>query len=114
MTAVDQADSTGTAAQPVRDYGSDRKTRDQTVDTATGVSDQTMPHRLGDVRLTVLGPDGLPAADSVVTVEQRRHAFAFGNIGFDLVPLIGGPGPDGAAERVDSASPVDLDHFADL
>ncbi len=73
-----------------------------------------MRHRIGDVTLTVLGPDSMPAAGSVVTVEQRRHAFTFGNIGFDLVPLIGGPGPDGVDDGAGSPPPVDLEHFADL
>jgi endo-1,4-beta-xylanase len=53
-----------------------------------------MEHRIGDVALTVNGPDGRPLADRVVTVEQRRHAFAFGNIGFDFVDLVGGPRPE--------------------
>src|SRR5262245_16250205 len=49
---------------------------------------------MGEGTLTVLGPDGLPLRHTVVTVAQRRHAFAFGNIGFDLVDLVGGPHPD--------------------
>ena len=49
-----------------------------------------MPHRTGDVTVTVLAPDGTPLADTRVMVEQRRHAFAFGNIGFDLIPLANG------------------------
>ncbi|MDG4824064.1 endo-1,4-beta-xylanase [Asanoa sp. WMMD1127] len=44
-------------------------------------------HRLGDVLVTVLDVDGRPVCDDEVVVEQRAHAFAFGNIGFDLVPL---------------------------
>jgi len=63
-------------------------------------------HRTGEVTLTVLGPDRRPLADRVVTVEQRRHAFAFGNIGFDFVRLIGGPGPD---EVFGGATGLDLD-----
>jgi endo-1,4-beta-xylanase len=50
-------------------------------------------HRIGSATLTVSGPDGQPLADAVVTVEQRRHAFAFGNIAFDLVGHVGGPDP---------------------
>lgn len=37
--------------------------------------------------MTVLGSDGMPLVDTDVTVEQARHAFAFGNIGFDFIPL---------------------------
>ena len=42
-------------------------------------------HRRGAVDLTVARPDGSPLADSDVVVEQLRHEFGFGNIGFDLV-----------------------------
>lgn len=40
-----------------------------------------------DATLTVRRPDGSPAADTEVLVEQVRHEFAFGNIGFDFVGL---------------------------
>jgi endo-1,4-beta-xylanase len=57
-------------------------------------------HRFHDIVLRVLGPDGAPLTASPVTVEQTRHAFGFGNIGFDFVELLGGPptasGPDAA------------------
>ena len=49
--------------------------------------DPTMRHRIADATVTVLGPDGLPLAATEVTVQQRRHAFSFGNIGFDFIPL---------------------------
>ncbi len=52
--------------------------------------DHTLTHRTGEVALSVRTPDGRPAPDRTVTVAQRRHAFAFGNIGFDFVPLVGG------------------------
>ncbi|MFC7272735.1 endo-1,4-beta-xylanase [Paractinoplanes rhizophilus] len=54
----------------------------------------TLDHRYGEVTLTVLGPDRRPVADRLLTVAQQRHAFAFGNIGFDFVPLVGGPDPE--------------------
>lgn len=54
---------------------------------AVPLIDPTMQHRRGDVILTVLGPDGRPLSDIEVTVEQTRHAFPFGNIGFDFIPL---------------------------
>jgi GH35 family endo-1,4-beta-xylanase len=44
-------------------------------------------HRIGEATLAVHAPDGRPLPDTVVTVEQRRHAFPFGNIGFDLVGI---------------------------
>ncbi|GAA0558715.1 endo-1,4-beta-xylanase [Paractinoplanes ferrugineus] len=62
-----------------------------------------MKHRIGETALTVLGPDGRPHADRAVTVAQQRHDFAFGNIGFDFVELVGGPaGParSGGSERL--------------
>ena len=40
--------------------------------------------------VTVTDADGRPLADAVVRVAQRRHAFVFGNIGFDLIPLANG------------------------
>jgi endo-1,4-beta-xylanase len=54
-----------------------------------------MHHRIGEITLTVLGPDRRPLADRVITVAQQRHDFAFGNIGFDFVSLVGGAGPEG-------------------
>lgn len=60
-----------------------------------------MRHRIGRATLTLRGRDGRPLADHPVTVAQRRHAFAFGNIGFDFVPLVGGPDPDaGGLDRL--------------
>lgn len=60
-------------------------------------------HRLGEATVTVVGTDGLPVVGVEVTVEQKRHAFAFGNIGFDFIPLANGD-PDG----------VGTDHLAAL
>lgn len=86
------------------------------MDAMTTQPDPAVRHRMGDVCLTVVAGDGQPLRERVVTVEQRRHAFAFGNIGFDFVRLVGGPDPDGA-ERVESfggAGHLDLDRFGDL
>ncbi|MDG6105650.1 endo-1,4-beta-xylanase [Dactylosporangium aurantiacum] len=73
--------------------------------------DRTLMHRTGEVTLTVRTPDGRPAAGRTVTVAQRRHAFAFGNIGFDFVPLVAGPGPAGAGdvETFGQAGGLDLE-----
>lgn len=46
-----------------------------------------LAHRTARTTVTVTGADGRPLADAPVTVAQRRHAFTFGNIGFDLVAL---------------------------
>jgi GH35 family endo-1,4-beta-xylanase len=76
----------------------------------------SLAHRVGEVVLTVLGPDGAPLVDTVVTVEQRRHAFAFGNIAFDLVRLVGGPDPDGAegVESFGAGTRLDLERYSEL
>ncbi|WP_328473394.1 endo-1,4-beta-xylanase [Actinoplanes sp. NBC_00393] len=37
--------------------------------------------------VTVLDIDGRPLRDRDITVEQDAHAFSFGNIGFDFVPV---------------------------
>lgn len=52
-------------------------------------------HRLVDATVTALGADGRPLADTDVTIEQTRHAFRFGNIGFDLIGLASGEGQPG-------------------
>lgn len=51
----------------------------------TATPDPTLAHHVADATLVVLGVDGAPFADREVTVEQVRHAFGFGNIGFDLI-----------------------------
>jgi GH35 family endo-1,4-beta-xylanase len=86
------------------------------VDTLMTKPDPAMKHRTGEATVTVVGRDGRPLADTVVTVEQRRHAFAFGNIGFDFVRLVGGPEPDGAqhVETFGGATHLDPDSLADL
>jgi endo-1,4-beta-xylanase len=59
-------------------------------------------HRLGTTALTITGADGEPLADTEIVLEQTRHAFAFGNIGFDLIGLangLGEPGDDRLGER---------------
>lgn len=52
-------------------------------------------HRLVESTITFTGADGRPLADTDVTIEQTRHAFAFGNIGFDLIALANDEGRPG-------------------
>lgn len=78
------------------------------------VPDESLRHRIGEVTLTVLGPDRRPLTDRVVTVAQQRHTFAFGNIGFDFVSLVGGPPPEAAAPAFGGATGLDLDRLGDL
>nr|WP_233275964.1 endo-1,4-beta-xylanase [Isoptericola variabilis] len=56
--------------------------------------DLTLAHRRADAVVTVLGADGTPLDDTEVVVEQTRHAFGFGCIGFDLVDLANGTSAD--------------------
>lgn len=71
-----------------------------------------LAHRTARATVTVTGRDGRPLAGTEVTVAQRRHAFTFGNIGFDLVAL--------ANDERDAGSTVfggardHLEHLADL
>jgi len=44
-------------------------------------------HRTARAVITVTDASGRPRSDTVVRVAQRRHEFAFGNIGFNLIPL---------------------------
>ncbi|MDQ1513448.1 MAG: endo,4-beta-xylanase [Microbacteriaceae bacterium] len=69
-----------------------------------------MAHRIASSTVTVLGPDG-PLAAREVTVEQIRHEFGFGNIGFDFLSRVGGPDPEGAegVEAFGSAGSLPLE-----
>ncbi|OUE27394.1 endo-1,4-beta-xylanase [Clavibacter michiganensis] len=46
--------------------------------------------RRAEAVITVRGADGQPLAHADVRVEQATQDFAFGNIGFDLIPLANG------------------------
>ncbi|GAA0484526.1 beta-xylanase [Paractinoplanes deccanensis] len=72
----------------------------------------TYAHRIGETSVVVRGPDGRPLADRVVTVQQRRHAFSFGNIGFDFVSLVGGPGDEASAGVFGGAAGLGLETLA--
>ncbi|WP_307872935.1 endo-1,4-beta-xylanase [Paractinoplanes ovalisporus] len=61
-------------------------------------------HRIRTAGVTVLDPHGHPLSRHDVVVEQRAHAFAFGNSGFELVPMTDeetGPDPAMAALWLD-------------
>ncbi|MET4638384.1 endo-1,4-beta-xylanase [Mycetocola sp. 2940] len=61
----------------------------------------SLAHRRATAQVTVLDSSGDPVRDADVTVEQHRHAFAFGNIGFDFIPLANGEtDEDGATGAV--------------
>ena len=83
----------------------------------TYAPDPTFAHRTAGTTLTVLDASGAPVADAEVTVEQVRHAFGFGNIGFDFIPLANaetGPHPDDDVETFGGAGLEALEHLADL
>lgn len=73
-------------------------------------------HRSHAATVIVRGADGAPLADAEVTVRQLRHAFAFGNIGFDFVDLAAaevgiasdGPHVFGGADRESAERLVEL------
>ena len=50
----------------------------------------SLAHRRADAVVTVLDAHGRPLADTDVVVAQERHAFLFGNIGFDFIALANG------------------------
>ncbi|MGJ7440931.1 endo-1,4-beta-xylanase [Aquipuribacter sp. MA13-6] len=80
---------------------------------APAATDPALAHRTADATLVLTGTDGLPLAHTDVVVEQTRHAFAFGNIGFDLVPLANGE--TGAAPgNAFGGATQSLDHLAEL
>ncbi|GIG30783.1 endo-1,4-beta-xylanase [Cellulomonas marina] len=51
---------------------------------------EPLRHRLRRSEVVVLDGAGRLLADTDVVVEQTAHAFGFGNIGFDLIPLANG------------------------
>ena len=78
--------------------------------------DPALAHRVAATTLTVTGEDGSPLANAEVTVAQTRHAFQFGNIGFDLIPLANAetePHPDDDVETFGGASIASLERLAD-
>jgi endo-1,4-beta-xylanase len=56
-------------------------------------------HRLAHCRIRLTDREGRPIAGADVTVAQTRHAFGFGNIGFDFIDWLGGPGDPGEAPK---------------
>jgi GH35 family endo-1,4-beta-xylanase len=76
----------------------------------------SIDHRSGEIELRLLDRAGVPLRDTLVTVEQERHAFAFGNIAFDMVRMVGGPDPAAVAgvEGFGADAVIDLDRYAAL
>jgi endo-1,4-beta-xylanase len=67
-----------------------------------------LDHRLGHTTVTVTTAAGVPLADTDVVVEQTRHAFTFGNIGFDFIGPANGDDDDGEGAAGTSARLAEL------
>lgn len=75
----------------------------------------TPAHRRADARIVVRSADGTPLASTEVRVEQTRHAFGFGNIGFDFIPLANEEiEPDPTATRIETFGGASLDQLESL
>ena len=75
-----------------------------------------LTHRRADDRVRLVDPQGRPVAGTTVSVEQTRHAFGFGNIGFDFIDWLGGPSDEGPVDGrpVDNAgSPPQVEALAE-
>src|SRR5689334_7523954 len=66
------------------------------------MSTPDLSQRFIDAELRLILPDGSRLVEGPVVIEQTRHAFGFGNIGFDFLDLLGGGGvePEAGAARV--------------
>ncbi len=71
-----------------------------------------LTHRTARTAVTVTGPDRRPLADTEVRVAQRSHAFGFGNIGFDLIPLANGE--DSGERNIFGGARANLELLAEL
>lgn len=67
---------------------------------APAAGDPAVSHRIERATVTVRDAAGAPLSDAAVDVEQVRHAFAFGNIGFDLIPLANDESDDPVLARL--------------
>ena len=75
----------------------------------------SLDHRRASATVTVCDVDGSPLRQTDVTLEQRSHQFAFGNIGFDFIPLANGETETAArSDGFASASADGLAGLADL
>ena len=74
----------------------------------------TLHHRRADAVVTVLDAHGRPLADTDVVVAQERHAFLFGNIGFDFIALANQEGEAAEPPAFGGASVGSAAALADL
>ena len=62
-------------------------------------------HRTTRTTVSLTDASGAPLAGREITVAQKRHAFGFGNIGFDFVGLANGEDDDAPASQFGGAKP---------
>jgi GH35 family endo-1,4-beta-xylanase len=67
-------------------------------------------HRVCEAIVTVTDAAGAPLPNTEIVVAQQRHAFAFGNIGFDFIGLANGE-PGDAGLDVERLAELYLDVF---
>jgi endo-1,4-beta-xylanase len=85
--------------------------RPRVIEDRAFVHDPALRHRTVETTLTVRGPDGRPVSDATVVVAQRNHAFLFGCIGFDLIPLANGEATTVPPAQSESLAELWLDLF---
>ena len=68
----------------------------------------SVDHRRATAQVTVVDADGIPLSNADVSLEQKRHAFAFGNIGFDFITLANAePAPNATGPAVFGGASVE-------
>ncbi len=60
------------------------------MNTARHQADDRVAHRTTTTTVRVVDAAGTPAVGREVIVEQKSHAFGFGNIGFDFIGCANG------------------------
>jgi GH35 family endo-1,4-beta-xylanase len=84
------------------------------MNSAVTVADNSIPHRLDKVTLTVRDADGNPCPGARVEVEQLSHSFGFSNIGFDFLDLANGKSDDPARDQALANQWLQLFNFVTL
>ena len=85
-----------------------------TAPTTSSSGGPSMMHRSAEGTVTVRRPDGQPLADAEVTIEQVRHKFGFGNIGFDLIAFANGEMTTKPDSPFGGAPPEQGEHLASM
>jgi endo-1,4-beta-xylanase len=70
-------------------------------------------HRKVQANLRLVGLDGSPLRRMPASVEQVRHAFGFGNIGFDFIALANGEAEPARATSFGGAAPGLVKHLVE-